>query len=150
MPRSDHPARTLAATPVPAALADAPDRVIRRSCRVLLAVGVIGLISLADLYLTLLYARTVGFHEGNPLARWVMQLNCPWLLGAWKSMLVALTCGILIACRRSRTAELGAWIGVGVMVWLAMQWASYAAAAPAMTQVLHEVAEGNPTWVQMP
>lgn len=121
----------------------------RRSWRVLLAVGVIAAISLADLYLTLLYVRTIGFAEGNPLARWVMQFNCPWVLGVWKVLLVGLTCSIFIYCRHRRFAECGAWFGVAVMVWLAGQWSSYAAAAPALTPVMHEVAQYNPAWVQM-
>jgi len=132
-----------------AAEAPGDPRLRRRALRVFLAVAFIATISVADLYLTLLYARSIGFSEGNPLARWVMQMGCPWLLSIWKIALVAVTCGIFIYCRHKRSGELGAWLGAAVMIWLALQWSQYAAAAPALTPVLHEVAQWNPTWVQM-
>jgi hypothetical protein len=100
------------------------------------------LVSLADLYLTLTYLNNGGMAEGNPIARWVMSLGCPWLLGVWKACLVGLTCAILFAFRKRGSAELGAWICCAAMAWLCVQWSVYVhdignelRANPQLTQV---------------
>ncbi len=121
-----------------------------RSSRVLALTFAVLAMSVADLYLTLLHLRTVGMIEGNPLARAVIELNCAWTLGAWKMLLVGTTCGILLATRRTRSAEVAAWVSVGIMVWLMAQWWAYADSIGALTPALESIAQGKVhNWVQL-
>lgn len=109
------------AAPVPAA----KTRWTGREWRVTTLVGMIVLVSLADLYLTLTYLHNGGMAEGNPVARWVMSLGCPWLLAAWKAGLVLFTCSVLFAFKKRGTTELAAWICCIAMGWLVFQWSIY-------------------------
>lgn len=86
----------------------------------------VALVSLADLYLTLSYLHNGGMSEGNPIARWVMSLGCPWLLAVWKIGLVAFTCGTLFAFKKRASAEIATWLCCFTMAWLTFQWSSYA------------------------
>lgn len=101
----------------------------RRSVRVGLVVTLVMLMSLIDLVVTLTYTTTVGMNEGNPLARWVMSFNCPWLLASWKVLLMAISGVLLIATRRYRSSEIGAWACFAVMLWLMARWIAYAETA---------------------
>ncbi|MGH7133308.1 MAG: DUF5658 family protein [Phycisphaerales bacterium] len=127
---------------------DLPTPQTLRAWRVIGLVTVVAITSCVDLYLTLMYLYAGGFAEGNPLARWIMQFGCPWVLGLWKLMLVVLCCSILLYARRRFSAELAAWICCGVMGWLCVQWSRYAEAAPTVMEVRHTVAEADTPWVQ--
>jgi hypothetical protein len=83
------------------------------------------LLSLGDLYMTLVHVRSVGMFEGNPLARSVMSLNSPVLLSLWKLATIVAAVGILYWVRRSRQGELGAWLCLCVLTWLTLRWATY-------------------------
>ncbi|MBY0308639.1 MAG: DUF5658 family protein [Phycisphaerales bacterium] len=118
-----------------------------RECRVAVALSVVLLVSSADLYLTLTYLHNGGMAEGNPIARWVMSLGCPWLLALWKICLLGLTCTILFAFRKRASAEIGAWVCCAAMAWLCVQWNTYVqdinreiARNPQLTQVSSWVA----------
>jgi len=102
----------------------------RRTIRVSMLLLVIAAISLGDLYLTLTFLKSGGMNEGNPIARYIMSFDCQWLLSAWKVLLTMSACGILLGCRKARSAEIAAWFGVAVMVWLAFRWHEYAYFAP--------------------
>ncbi len=120
-----------------------------RSSRVLMLTLAILTMSIADLHLTLLHLHSAGMIEGNPLARAVMDLNCSWVLGAWKMMLVGTTCLILCSTRNTRSAEIAAWVSVLIMTWLMLQWWAYADQVGLLTPALGAVAEGKvPNWVQ--
>lgn len=97
----------------------------RRNVRVIALLTAIVLLSLGDLYMTLVHVRTVGMFEGNPLARTVMSLNSPALLSLWKLATIVATVGILFWVRRTRQAELGAWLCLIVLTWLTLRWAMY-------------------------
>lgn len=121
----------------------------RRSARVIALVVAIFAVSVTDLYLTILYLRHGGMGESNPIARWVIQMNCAWLLSCWKLALVGGACTILLATRRRWSAEVGAWVGAAVMVWLGLHWANYVEAVhhlPVSTSVLADYR--SPEWVQ--
>jgi hypothetical protein len=96
-----------------------------REWRVAFLIAMVALVSLADLYLTLTYLHNGGMAEGNPVARWVMSLGCPWLLVVWKVGLVCFTCGVLFTFRRRTSAEIAAWVCCLTMAWLTFQWSSY-------------------------
>lgn len=120
-----------------------------RSLRVIcLVVGIVAM-SVADLHLTIVHLSGPGMSEANPLARWVMQMNCAWVLSAWKLMLVGLTGGILIMLRRRGSAELAAWAGFCVLALLMVHWMRYAAEVnnhADMMPIVASVHEAN--WVR--
>lgn len=97
----------------------------RRARRVLLLVAATVLVALADLYLTLLYATSVGMHEANPLARALMLYNCPWIVVAFRGLTIGLFGMVLIRARHRPLAEGAAWLCVLAMVWLAFRWEAY-------------------------
>lgn len=51
-----------------------------RSRRVISLTALIALLSLADLFMTLTFLRTVGMSEANPVARMVMSYGSPTYL----------------------------------------------------------------------
>lgn len=106
----------------------------RREGRVTLLVALVLTMSLIDLVVTLNYVTTVGMAEANPLARLVMSYNCPWLLATWKILLCGITGGLLIATRGHRSSEVGAWVCLGVMIWLMVRWQAYAETAHTMSE----------------
>ncbi|MBL8765025.1 MAG: hypothetical protein JNM07_12220 [Phycisphaerae bacterium] len=107
--------------------------------------------SVADLQLTLLFASGSGMAEGNPLARFIMQRHEPWMLMAWKGLLVGLTCTILLAVRRTRAGEAAAWICCLVLSALSLHWSSFAERMTQVEPVMHEVAESSgERWVRIP
>ncbi|XVJ60890.1 MAG: hypothetical protein HEQ23_16465 [Tepidisphaera sp.] len=91
--------------------------------RILLA-GVV-VMSLVDLDLTLVYARTTGMVEQNPIAREIMSTGSAWLLVAWKLFTVAVAVGLLYHARRHRAGELGSWLCIAVLCWLTARWLNY-------------------------
>ena len=97
-----------------------------RPRRVLLLTALIAAFSAIDLHLTILYASTIGLAESNPLARAVMSSGRPGDLMLWKGATVGLCIALLLWTRRSRSAEIGAWLGVGILVWLMCHWSAYA------------------------
>jgi len=96
-----------------------------REWRVTALLVMVALVSLADLYLTLTYLQNGGMAEGNPVARWVMSMGCPWLLTVWKVGLVGFTCTVLFALRKKGSAEIAAWLCCLTMAWLTFQWNTY-------------------------
>lgn len=90
-------------------------------------------VALADLYMTLLYATTVGMHEANPLARAVMLYNCPWVVVAFRMLTIALFGLVLVRARHRPVAEVAAWVCMGAMTWLAFRWAAYNESAVEIT-----------------
>lgn len=96
-----------------------------RARRVLLLTVAIVAMSIADLIITLGYLRSGGMGEANPLARWVMNYGSANVLIVWKGLTVATACGIFIATRRARAAEIGAWSCCLVLTWLSVRWIAY-------------------------
>src|SRR5262245_27522846 len=64
----------------------------RRAVRVLALTAAIALMSAADLYITLVYLKSGGMSEGNPLARWVMATGSAGALAGWKLVSVGVAC----------------------------------------------------------
>lgn len=97
----------------------------RRDIRVLILLVIVALLSLTDLYLTIYFTTTIGLNEGNPLARWIMSFNQPWLLGVWKLVLIGVSTTLLVYTRKSRSSEIGSWACLFIMVWLMCRWSAY-------------------------
>lgn len=123
----------------------------RRALRVWMLLGVIVLLSFADLYMTLTHLRSAGMGEDNPIARFVMSYGSPMLLGAWKAACVCLACLILIIARFRRSAELACWVCCGVLTLLTVRWAHYSTEASAFTaQINSSLIDGHSAnWVTM-
>lgn len=104
-----------------------------RGRRVLILVVATVLVALADLYMTLLYATSVGMHEANPLARALMLYNCPWIVVAFRVLTIALFGMVLIRARHRGIAEVASWVCMAAMVWLAFRWNEYNDSAAEVT-----------------
>lgn len=121
-----------------------------RSVRVVCLVSAIVMMSLADLVITLIYLRTVGMGEGNPVARYVMEHGSDSLLIAWKCASVALAVLVFVRYRDRRSTEGACWFCMVVLVWLLVRWIAYADEAWRLTPALHALAESESAmWVRM-
>ncbi len=130
--------------------ADHPALAPRRR-RVGWAIFTIAVLSLADLYFTLLYARTVGMSEANPIARMVMSFNSPALLALWKCATVAGACLIFWCFRHKAATEAAAWSCGLLLAGLTVWWSLYTQHMPTCVPGLDEFRhlEGQ-NWVLMP
>ncbi len=125
------------------------DLIPSRPVRVTVLVALIAVVSAADLYLTVLYLQNGGMSEQNPIARWVMSLNCGWILTAWKVLLAGGCCAILWLARHRWSSEVGSIIGACVMLWLGVRWNQYVDLAEQVKPTLGHMAQYHPgTWVQ--
>lgn len=121
-----------------------------RSSRVIVLLALIALMSVVDLYLTVLYITHTGMNEINPLARAMMEYKSPAILGLWKLTTVSLGVGILVVIRRRRSAEIGAWLGCAVLGVLMNHWLAYIEEYERITTDAVVVeAMGDPTWVHL-
>lgn len=124
----------------------ARQRPFRVSC---LIVAVI-LLSLADLYITITYLRTVGMGEGNPIARYVIQHGSESLLIVWKCASVALASLVFFIHRDRKVVEVAAWFAFGVLLWLLIQWIAYSDEAWRLTPALHTLPDSESAmWVRI-
>ncbi len=96
-----------------------------RPFRVCVLLAAVTLLSLGDLWMTILYTTSVGLIESNPIARLVMSHNSVGLLTLWKAATVGLGVGILYRTRRTRFGEVGAWVCFLILAWLTVRWAAY-------------------------
>ena len=77
-----------------------------RPVRVTLLLCGVVLLSLADLYMTLVHLMSFGMIEANPLARGIMAYGSPAALVVWKLVTVLTAVGILFYARRKASAKL--------------------------------------------
>jgi hypothetical protein len=99
-----------------------------RARRVLLLLGGVVLLSLADLWLTLLHLSTIGMMEANPIAAWLIRSTESALaLSLYKGVTVGVCVALLFRLRRRPQAEWGAWCAVAIMIGLSLMWQCYRA-----------------------
>ncbi len=98
------------------------------------------MLSIADLYLTLLYLRSVGMGEANPLAHLILEHCSVEALAAWKILTVLVASSILLALRSVRSAEIAAWACALGLCLLTVQWYRYSREVTQLTPVLHKLA----------
>jgi hypothetical protein len=144
-PQSSQPAMTASSSASPAS---GPRRLARRDVRVVLLVSLVLLMCAVDLVVTLNYLTTAGFNEANPLARWIMQYNCAWILAGWKLLLTTITCGLLCFTRRHLSGEIGAWVCLGVMLWLMARWHTYSDSAHSTVEFRYGAEHANVEFVR--
>lgn len=96
-------------------------------------------VGLGDLILTLTYATTIGFAEGNPVARLIMNASgSAWSLACFKVLTLGIGVGILFRYRTRLLVELAA-LGVSMaMAVLIFRWGSYLEHAPALSAVISD------------
>ena len=124
--------------------------VSRRSFRVVTLVALIGVMSIVDLYLTLLYVTNTGMMEMNPFARAMMEYQSPAILSLWKAATLVLNLGILLMIRTKRSAEIGAWIEFCVLGWLMIHWVGFIEFADESPTRIVEAADPlDPSWIMM-
>ena len=123
-----------------------------RSTRVTVLLGIVVVLSLADLYMTLMHLTTIGMLEANPLARWLMRNFSPAAMIVWKLVTLCIACSILASIRTKRIGELAAWLCVAVMIWLMARWGIYAESLASLSaDELRLVTESDsPMWVGSP
>lgn len=106
--------------------------------------------SIADLYMTLVFAMTVGMIENNPVARLVMTLNSPLLVIVWKLALTFFGVGVLFWYRRRRTAELATWVVFAAFFMLMVHWIAFTTSVRELAGDYHMIAlAGDPRWVDL-
>ncbi|MCU0688499.1 MAG: DUF5658 family protein [Phycisphaerales bacterium] len=120
----------------------------RRDWRMLVALTLITIVSIADLYLTLTYLQSVGMSEGNPIARWVIAANCSWVLVAFKTILCGFSISVLWYARRRTSAEIAAWLACIVMAWLCFKWYGYTDQVADVVAAMPEITETS-LWVNI-
>ena len=121
-----------------------------RPCRVVALIITIVLLSLADLYISLIYLHSGGMGEANPVARWIMGHGNASLLVVWKLLTVGLAAVILFSARRTRVGEFGAWMCMLMLTWLTIRWAHYADEVRNYTSEIHALTQYDEArWVTM-
>jgi len=101
-----------------------PIRIRQRRIWTLLAC--IAALSIADLALTLTHlASPMGMAEMNPIARWLMDAGCLWVVASYKAFTVAIAMSLLHLARHTRAGELGTWFCFAVLVILCIHWLQY-------------------------
>jgi Domain of unknown function (DUF5658) len=97
----------------------------KRHRRVVELLGIVWLLSLADLFFTLWAHRFTPFYELNPIARAMLQTGAFGTLICYKLSLTAAGTGLFWRTRRHGRSEIALWAIVGVYVALAFQWSDY-------------------------
>jgi hypothetical protein len=120
-----------------------------RPTRVLCLLAAVVVLSLADLYMTLVHLLHFGMLEANPLARAIMEYGSPAALIIWKLLTVGLAVGILFAARARRTAEWAAAFCCLTLVCLTGRWISYNIQVAAIGLEIHEARHDESSWVSM-
>ncbi len=131
-----------------------PEAVVRRipgrSRRVVVLLGVILVLGLADLVLTLIYVMEIGLIEDNPIARLVLETGGPGSLVVGKLASVGFTIGVLFWVRTRGIAEVAAVFGAVVMIWVTARWMGYIETSAHLTASLEEMEfHSNGAWMSL-
>jgi hypothetical protein len=121
-----------------------------RARRVTILLIATALLCLGDLALTMTYVTSMGMVESNPIARAVMTDHSPSFVVLWKLASMALGLGILFYARRTKGAEIAAWLCFLVMGALTIHWFCFAATVAHLPFEYVDMASADdPRWVNM-
>lgn len=109
--------------------------------RIVLLIGAILLMGLADLLCTLTYMRSVGLPEANPLARWLAGIGSTQAIVCFKLLTMALSCFCLWLGRTQRRMELCAWTCAAILLALSIHWIGFNRAVSEHTNLLSCLAD---------
>lgn len=138
----------ICATPRPSRLAGA-FRALQRSGdpaarargrRVTLLLVAICLMGIADLLCTLIYMRTIGMVEANPIALHMIEINGVQQLVFFKLFTMLLSCSALYLSRHTRRSELCTWLCVGILLALMFHWVRYNSRITSLTNEIAVIA----------
>jgi hypothetical protein len=88
--------------------------------------GTIIVLSMIDLALTLHHLRNGGLLEDNPVIVLLIQwTQSPWVLVIHKLATLAICGGVLYRLRDRRSAEIAAWLVLGILTWVMYLWWGY-------------------------
>ncbi len=97
-----------------------------RSRRVLMLIGGIIILSLADLLVTLLHLQSIGMVEGNPLAAYLIRTTgSACALAVFKGLTVAVCATLLYCTRRDIRGEIASWLALVILVGVLVMWHFY-------------------------
>ncbi len=97
-----------------------------RSSRMTVLLLSIVVLSLADLFMTLVNLRTIGMIEANPIAVYLIKsTQSGWALVIYKALTVGICIAVLYRLRRRVEAEIGAWCVMAVLVLVSLHWDTY-------------------------
>ena len=119
--------------------------------RMLLLFVAIGLMSAADLALTLTYMKGPGMFEVNPIARPFVEAGDTSSLAFLKVMTVTIACLSMFAVRRDKRAEMCAWACTAMLGLLTLHWVRYNAFIDQMSTDLTAVTcqVDPPSWLHV-
>lgn len=120
----------------------------------ILLIGAMALMGIVDLMLTMIYMRSTGMYEANPIARTLASLGAGEHLIAFKLVTMFVSGAALYLGRHSRRGEFAAWVCAALLVVLMFHWANYAREAAQLTNELFLLAEfgddlSNSSWVRI-
>ncbi len=120
-----------------------------RGRRVMVLLGAIVILSLADLAVTLGHLQSIGMAEANPVAAYLIRVtDSPWALVAFKVLTVAVCVALLYRARRHWQGEVASWLALSILVGVSVLWHYYAEAWDDANQVrLAQVVNGD-DWLQ--
>jgi len=114
-----------------------------KQCRFSALLAAITLMSLADLGMTLIYMRSIGMIELNPLAVYMIELGQTRQLILFKLFTIVLGAGLLYLLRNKKAAEPAAWIATACLAILMSHWMDYNRGISAITNELTLLASGD-------
>ena len=122
-----------------------------RARRVTLLLTTVVVLSLADLLFTILYLRSTGMIEANPIAAFLIRSTQSWeALLVFKVATVALCVALLYRVRRYPEGEFAAWGAAAIMVLLTLHWSHYAEHAdPGTAMTLSQNAQLRDVWLTL-
>lgn len=119
-----------------------------RGIRVGLLAAAVVVMSLVDLYITLLYLDAVGLAEENPLARAVMSQGSPGLLAGWKIVTLLPAMLVFLLYRSRASVEALAWGACVVLALVTLRWGQYADETDLLILSMQSLEEGvDHRWV---
>jgi hypothetical protein len=97
-----------------------------RSRRVALLILAIVILSVADLVVTLAYARSGGMMEANPIALYLAKVTrSMWALAGYKFLTVGMCTAVLYRLRQYPISEVAAWAAVLILTAMSFMWHTY-------------------------
>jgi len=121
-----------------------------RARRVIVLLGGIIVLSLADLIVTVGHLRSIGMVEANPIAAYLIRVTqSPWVLAEFKCLTVGICVALLYRLRRRVAGEVGAWCAVVILAALAILWHTYSTELESPVEMGSVRAEQGEQWLQL-
>jgi len=131
-------------------ISDGDARRTGRARRVMVLLGGIIVLSLADLIVTVGHLRSIGMVEANPIAAYLIRVTqSPWVLAEFKCLTVIICVALLYRLRRRIEGEVGAWCAVVILAALALLRHTYSTELEFPVEMGSVRAEQGDQWLQL-